>query len=106
MKKLVKNPRIPAAMIIALGQYFMGQLKTNPQLISKTIVNGIKSEEWREGLPWNKEEAIKRIEAATPKHVTWSAIAGTFWIHRQKSKWVYEISKETWPLAEKKPARG
>ena len=92
--------RLPSKLVIALGQYFLGSQLSNKQLISYSFnsATGSRTEEWKDGTPWNKTESLARIDAVLPDTLCYESCAGTFWIYRRNGKGqVVEMDRDNWP---------
>ena len=98
-----KTISLPAAITIAVGQYYLNRQLANKQLVSHTIrPDGTKLEEWRNGKPWNKDADLDRISESCRKHkFGYQAFAGTFWFHTSRAKTrTYLMEQSSWPLAQ------
>lgn len=96
-----KTIKLPNALTIAIGQYFLSWAVANPHMIGSTYKGGLTEITYSVQRPWNKEECFKRIDAILPEGWGYQACAGSFWIFKKGNKKThYYIDNETWPLAE------
>jgi hypothetical protein len=94
--------KLPNALTIALGQYFLNRQLANPQTTCVTYHgDGTTSRQIREGRKWDKNADCDRLSNALPQGWHFSATAGTFWITSPRTKkHHYYTNENLWPLAE------
>lgn len=102
----MKTTKLPNALTIALGQYFLSWANSNPHEIGSTHSSSGTSIHYSTSRPWNKDLCLYRIKNSLPSGWGYEACAGSFWIHKKGNKKThYYIDTETWPLAEIRPNR-
>ncbi len=101
MTTTFKTIKLPNALTIALGQYFLSYAVANSHMTGSTHSTEGVSIHYSPQRPWNKEKCLDRINAALPKGWGYQACAGSFWLFKKgNTKTHYYIHNETWPLAE------
>lgn len=100
----MKKIKLPNALTIALGQYFMSRALATPHQIGANWNGNEKSVTFSEARNWNKDLCLERITSSLPKGWGYQACAGTFWIYKAGNKKThYYTHEEIWPLAEVRP---
>ena len=97
-----KTIRLPNALTIAFGQYFLNYQLSKPQTsLVRINSDGTKTTETTKGRHWDKNADLERISASMPKGWVYQPCAGTFWIFPAKvKKHHYYMHCNIWPLAE------
>jgi hypothetical protein len=97
----VKTTRLPHALTIALGQYFLNAQLAQEQLVSTTSrPDGSYEKTYRSGRPRNSDLDTARVFDATPK--TWGVqrCGQSFWFTVPKlKKHHYYTDVYLWPMA-------
>jgi hypothetical protein len=101
-EKIVKMKKLPNAVTIALGQYFLKYQLSQPQIGGRTThPDGSVDTITHSGTPWDKNACLAEITESLPKDWTYQACAGSFWLMSARmTKIHYYITNSTWPLAE------
>lgn len=96
-----KTIKLPNALTIALGQYYLTRALATPHKIGATWNGNNSTVTFSEARPWDKEGALKRVSDSLPKGWGYQASAGTFWIFKKGNKKThYFIHDKLWPVAE------
>lgn len=100
----MKKIKLPNALTIALGQYFMSRALATPHKIGEHWSGNERTVTFSEARRWDKDGALERISDSLPKGWGYQASAGTFWIYKAGNKKThYYTHEELWPLAEVRP---
>ena len=93
MKKMT-TITLPAALTIALGQYYLGRAQEQTVMSLAGLRDGKEIYTIEKGKKWDKAKSLKVIDESTK--LPWSASAGTFWFTINNRR--VEVTEDTWPL--------
>jgi hypothetical protein len=94
-----KKAKLPPKLSLALANYFIRSLLGRSREIGSKYVGATKVEtHYSTPVKWDKDECLKKVEAALPKGWGYCAAAGTFWFF--KGDKTIKVNDESWPLGE------
>lgn len=95
-----KTLRLPNALTIALGEYFVRRGEAREQVSCTRISSdGTTTKEYSPAKHWDKTGLLEKISKSLPKGWGYRACAGTFLFSRSGCKNCYKIDETSWPLA-------
>jgi hypothetical protein len=97
----MKTIKLPNALTIAIGQYYVERARSRPHQISQSWDGKKTTITYSKPAYWDKEKSLERISEVLPRGCGYQAVAGSFWISKAGNKKThYYINEELWPFAE------
>jgi hypothetical protein len=96
----MKTCKLPNALTIAIGEYYVRRAEADERVISRSFCAGEETKTFSQRKDWDKKGLLNKITATLPKGWGYQACAGTFWFNREGCRNTYKVNETTWPKAE------